>query len=62
MKVKKLNIIFIKKIKLGLFDQPQPKIKEKIIEKGTDTRNDYTGWNVSSEIDQNFRRKQLEEE
>jgi len=39
------------KIKLGLFDQPIAKIKEKRLEDGTDTRNDYQGWNVSTEVD-----------
>jgi len=37
------------KIKLGFFDTPLPKYRPNRIEEGTDTRNDYTGWNVSTE-------------
>ena len=38
------------KIRLGLFDHPIPKEKPNIIYGGTETRNDYTNWNVSTEI------------
>lgn len=38
------------KIKLGFTDNPIPKYKEPIIYEGTDTRNDYTQWNVSNQI------------
>jgi len=37
------------KIKLGFFDTPLPKYRENKIEAGTDTRDQYTGWNVSTE-------------
>lgn len=47
------------KIKLGLFDQPIPKLKDKFVEPGTDTRNDYTGWNVSTEVDQRMKNRDL---
>lgn len=50
------------KIKLGLFDQPVPSIKEPHIEPGTDTRNDYTGWNVSTELDERARKAELEKQ
>ncbi|EGR30381.1 hypothetical protein IMG5_133480 [Ichthyophthirius multifiliis] len=49
------------KIKLGLFDRPIPKLKDKYIEIGTDSRNDYLGWNVSTEQDKNFRLQKLDE-
>ena len=39
-----------KQIKLGFTDQPEPKRKDPLIYPGTDTRNDYTNWNVSTEI------------
>jgi len=35
------------KIKLGFFDTPLPKYRPNKIEAGTDTRDQYTGWNVS---------------
>lgn len=31
-------------------DHPLPKYKEPKIYDGTDTRNDYTNWNVSNEV------------
>lgn len=37
-------------IKLGFTDHPIPKYKEPLVYPGTDTRNDYTKWNVSNEI------------
>ena len=37
-------------IKLGFTDHPIPKYKEPLIYTGTDTRNDYTKWNVSNQI------------
>jgi len=36
------------KIKLGIFDYPIPAYKDKKEYIGTETRNDYTGWNVST--------------
>lgn len=39
----------IQQIKLGLYDRPVPPPKDKMIEFGTDTRDDYTGWNVSTQ-------------
>lgn len=48
------------KIRLGLIDQPVPKAKAVKIEKGTDTRDDYTNWNVSTEQFLRERRRQLE--
>ncbi|KRX03765.1 hypothetical protein PPERSA_04273 [Pseudocohnilembus persalinus] len=47
------------KIKLGLFDQPQPIQKDKKIELGTETRNDYTGWNVSTQMENKELRNNL---
>jgi len=47
------------KIKMGLHDFPMPKYQEKYIEEGTDTRNDYTGWNVSTEPLNKFERTRL---
>jgi len=55
---------------MGLLDHPMPKYKEKKIEPGTDTRNDYTGkisflphnlqgWNVSTELMNKFERAKL---
>lgn len=38
------------KIKLGFTDHPAPKGSEPIFYPGTDTRDDYTNWNVSTEI------------
>ncbi len=38
------------KIKLGLFDHPIPKYKENKIYTGTETRDNYTNWNVSTEV------------
>ncbi|KAL4468592.1 hypothetical protein ABPG74_005095 [Tetrahymena malaccensis] len=49
------------KIKLGLYDRPIPPLKDKIIELGTDTRNDYTGWNVSTQQDTKQRRTHLDD-
>jgi hypothetical protein len=47
------------KIKLGLFDHPIPKYRDKEEErKGTDFRDDYTGWNVSTELDKPLLKKQ----
>jgi len=37
------------KIKLGFFDTPLPKYRQNKVEAGTDTRDNYTGWNVSTE-------------
>lgn len=37
-------------IKLGFTDHPLPKSTDPHIYPGTDTRNDYTNWNVSTEI------------
>lgn len=37
-------------IKLGFTDHPIPKYKEPLSYPGTDTRNDYTHWNVSHQI------------
>lgn len=37
------------KIKLGFFDTPLPNYRPPKIEAGTDTRDDYTGWNVSTQ-------------
>jgi hypothetical protein len=46
---------------MGLNDFPMPKYAEKHIEPGTDLRNDYTGWNVSTELANRFERaRQLE--
>jgi len=42
------------KIKLGFFDTPLPKYREAKIEAGTDTRNEYMGWNVSTEPTNKF--------
>jgi len=42
------------KIKLGFFDTPLPKYREAEIEAGTDTRDNYTGWNVSTEAASKF--------
>jgi len=42
------------KIKLGFFDTPLPKYRPNIIEAGTDTRDQYTGWNVSTEAANRF--------
>lgn len=36
------------KIKLGLFDNPNPKFTEKKFYEGTERRDDYTGWDVST--------------
>jgi hypothetical protein len=36
------------KIKLGLFDHPIPKLRPNKIYEGCETRNDYTGWQVSN--------------
>eukprot|EP01016_Furgasonia_blochmanni_P050692 TRINITY_DN7870_c0_g1_i3.p1 TRINITY_DN7870_c0_g1~~TRINITY_DN7870_c0_g1_i3.p1 ORF type:complete len:403 (-),score=38.60 TRINITY_DN7870_c0_g1_i3:159-1367(-) len=47
------------KIKMGLEDGPIQKLTEKKIEAGTDTRDDYTGWNVSTEQDVRQRKKDL---
>mmetsp|Transcript_3830 Transcript_3830/g.3274 ORF Transcript_3830/g.3274 Transcript_3830/m.3274 type:complete len:82 (-) Transcript_3830:333-578(-) len=44
---------------MGLHDFPVPKFKEKYIEAGTDTRNDYTGWNVSTQNLNKFERTKL---
>ena len=48
---------------MGLHDFPVPKFKEKYIEAGTDTRNDYTGMGVNErklELDcQNWEEKIL---
>ena len=49
------------RIKLGLDDAPLQKFKEKIIEPGTDTRNDYTNWNVSVEVNGREYKKRVEE-
>jgi len=46
------------KIKLGFFDTPLPKYRPNIIEAGTDTRNDYTNWNVSTEAASRFENQQ----
>lgn len=35
---------------MGFTDNPIPKSSDPIIYAGTDTRNDYTNWNVSTEI------------
>lgn len=48
-------------IKLGLYDRPAPPPREKILELGTDLRNDYTGWNVSTQQDIKNRRDALDE-
>jgi len=45
------------KIKLGFFDTPLPKYREPKIEAGTDTRDNYTGWNVSTEPPSRFQNK-----
>jgi len=45
------------KIKLGFFDTPLPRFKPNSIEAGTDTRNNYTGWNVSVEKESRFQNK-----
>lgn len=37
-------------IKLGLFDHPVPKPSEPKNYVGTETRDDYTKWNVSTEV------------
>ncbi len=37
-------------IKLGFTDHPIPKGKDPVIYQGTETRDDYTKWNVSTEI------------
>jgi len=42
------------KIKLGFFDTPLPNYREPKIEAGTDTRDDYNGWNVSTEAISKF--------
>ena len=39
------------RIKAGLADEKTIEFKEKRIEPGVDTRNDYTGWNVSTEAE-----------
>ena len=36
------------KIKLGFMDHPLPKYKPPVIFEGTETRDDYTKWNVST--------------
>jgi hypothetical protein len=38
------------KIKLGLFDHPIPKYKGNKFFEGTETRDEYSGWNVSTEV------------
>ena len=38
------------KIKLGLFDHPVPKPSSPKNYVGTETRDDYTKWNVSTEV------------
>jgi len=43
------------KIKLGFFDTPLPKYRSPKIEAGTDTRNNYTNWNVSTEAVSRFK-------
>ncbi len=50
------------KIRLGLIDQPVPKAKTPKMERGTDTRDEYTNWNVSTEQFVRERRRQLESE
>ena len=40
------------RIKLGLIENREIPIKKKKIEVGTDTRNDYSGWNC--EVNTNF--------
>jgi len=37
-------------IKLGFMDNPILKYSQQKIYDGTDTRNDYTNWNVSNQI------------
>jgi len=46
------------KIKLGFFDTPLPNYIPPKIEAGTDTRNDYTNWNVSTEAASRFENQQ----
>jgi len=46
------------KIKLGFFDTPLPNYRPTQIEAGTDTRNNYTGWNVSTEPMNRFQKEQ----
>lgn len=46
------------KIKLGFFDTPLPKYRPPKIEAGTDTRDAYTGWNVSTEPMNKFQKEQ----
>ena len=49
-KIIKGIFIFHLQIKIGLLDHPRPKYKPQKIYDGTDTRNDYTKWNVSNEV------------
>lgn len=37
-------------IKLGFLDNPVPKYTQQKLYDGTDTRNDYTNWNVSNQV------------
>lgn len=43
---------------MGFFDTPLPKFRPSKIEAGTDTRDDYTGWNVSTQPMNRFQKEQ----
>lgn len=40
-------------------DQPSPKYKEPIYYAGTDTRDDYTNWQVSTEVSKKYNNDNL---
>jgi len=50
------------KVRAGLNDAPIAKYRAKKIPVGVDSRNDYTGWNVSTAQDVGERKRQLEDE
>ena len=48
-------------IRIGLESHPIQKLKDKDIEPGVDLRNDYSGWQISTEIDKRIVRRNQQE-